>query len=48
MRRNERSRMASDTQRERGLLDAKGASELLNVPASWVAAEARAGRTDAR
>ncbi len=27
-----------------GLLDAKGASRLLNVPASWVAAEARAGR----
>jgi excisionase family DNA binding protein len=36
--------MASDAQRERALLDAKGASELLNVPASWVAAEARAGR----
>jgi excisionase family DNA binding protein len=26
------------------LLDAKGAAELLNVPASWVLAEARAGR----
>jgi excisionase family DNA binding protein len=26
------------------LLDAKGASLLLNVPASWVAAQARAGR----
>lgn len=26
------------------LLDAKGAAELLNVPASWVLAEARANR----
>lgn len=26
------------------LLDAKGAAELLNVPASWMLAEARAGR----
>jgi excisionase family DNA binding protein len=26
------------------LLDAKGAAELLNVPASWVLAEARADR----
>lgn len=26
------------------LLDAKAAGELLNVPASWVLAEARAGR----
>jgi excisionase family DNA binding protein len=26
------------------LLDARGAGRLLNVPASWVAAEARAGR----
>jgi excisionase family DNA binding protein len=36
--------MASDAPREPALLDAKGASALLNVPASWVAAEARAGR----
>ena len=36
--------MTSDAQREPALLDAKGASDLLNVPASWVAAEARAGR----
>lgn len=36
--------MAIDAGREPALLDAKGASELLNVPASWVAAEARAGR----
>ena len=26
------------------LLDAQGAADLLNVPASWVLAEARAGR----
>ena len=26
------------------LLDAKGAAELLNVPPSWILAEARAGR----
>jgi len=36
--------MASEPQRDATLLDAKGASALLNVPASWVAAEARAGR----
>jgi excisionase family DNA binding protein len=36
--------MAIDARHEPALLDAKGASELLNVPASWVAAEARAGR----
>jgi hypothetical protein len=36
--------MTSDARREPALLDAKGASDLLNVPASWVAAEARAGR----
>ena len=29
---------------EHGLLDANGASALLNVPASWVLAEARANR----
>jgi hypothetical protein len=31
----------SDAIREPALLDAKGASDLLNVPASWVAAQAR-------
>ena len=36
--------MAIDARHEPALLDAKGASELLNVPASWVAVEARAGR----
>ena len=36
--------MRNDARHGPALLDAKGASELLNVPASWVAAEARAGR----
>jgi len=36
--------VAIPAKHEPALLDAKGASELLNVPASWVAAEARAGR----
>lgn len=40
---SQRSRTA-DSQGVSPLLDAKGAAELLNVPKSWVLAEARADR----